>query len=283
MASDIVAELHRLTKQVQELRLSNDEHAIRAAVDAFDGCMERYMPVLMSQAKIYWDMADYTRVEKLFRKSVEFCSENDDWKLNVAHTLFMQENKFKEAAGFYEPLVKKNFDNILEVSAIVLANLCVCYIMTNQNEEAEELMKKVENEEDAHLAESDKDERCFHLCIINLVIGTLYCSKGNYEFGIFRVIKAMEPYDKKLGTDTWYYCKRCMLSMIECMTKHIVSIRDSVLHECLIFLEQCEVFGKHTPTTANGPLDEGQLEGSVSTVTYEARLLRALLLRIMNC
>ena len=26
----------------------------------------------------------------------------------------------------------------------------------------------------------------FHLCIINLVIGTLYCAKGNFEFGIGR-------------------------------------------------------------------------------------------------
>lgn len=28
-------------------------------------------------------------------------------------------------------------------------------------------------------------------------------SQGNYEFGISRVIKSLEPYDKKLGTDTW--------------------------------------------------------------------------------
>lgn len=113
----------------------------------------RYLPVLMGQAKIYWDLNDYSQVEKIFRKSVEFCSEHDLWKLNVAHTLFMQETKFKEASGFYEPIVKKHFDRvcfssvahlkfekeaqfqILDVSAIVLANLCVCYIMTNQNEE----------------------------------------------------------------------------------------------------------------------------------------------------
>lgn len=44
----------------------------------------------MSQAKIYWEMSNYAQVEKIFRKSVEFCSEHDVWKLNVAHTLFMQ-------------------------------------------------------------------------------------------------------------------------------------------------------------------------------------------------
>ena len=72
----------------------------------------RYIPVLMQQAKIYWDMENYQQVEKIFRKSVEFCNEHDIWKLNVAHVLFMQENKYKEATGFYEPIVKKNYDNV---------------------------------------------------------------------------------------------------------------------------------------------------------------------------
>ena len=54
-----------------------------------------------------------TQVEKIFRKSVEFCNEHDAWKLNVAHVLFMQENKYKEAAGFYDPIVKKNYDQVL--------------------------------------------------------------------------------------------------------------------------------------------------------------------------
>lgn len=40
------------------------------------------------------------------------------------------------------------FYSILNVSAIVLANLCVSYIMTSQNEEAEELMRKIEKEEE---------------------------------------------------------------------------------------------------------------------------------------
>lgn len=34
-------------------------------------------------------------------------------------------------------------DNLLGVTAIVLANLCVAYIMTNQNAYAEDLMKQV--------------------------------------------------------------------------------------------------------------------------------------------
>jgi hypothetical protein len=69
---------------------------------------------------------------------------------------------------------------------------------------------------------------------------TLYCAKGNYEFGISRVIKSLEPYNKKLGTDTWYYAKRCFLSLIENMSKHMIMMRDSVIQECIQFLECCE-------------------------------------------
>uniref|UniRef100_A0AAR2KGM1 Tetratricopeptide repeat protein 30 n=1 Tax=Pygocentrus nattereri TaxID=42514 RepID=A0AAR2KGM1_PYGNA len=171
----------------------------------------RYIPVLMAQAKIYWNRDNYNMVEKIFRKSVEFCSEHDTWKLNVAHVLFMQENKYKEAIGFYEPIVKKHYDNILNVSAIVLANLCVSYIMTSQNEEAEELMRKIEKEEE-QVSYNDPDKKVFHLCIVNLVIGTLYCAKGNYDFGISRVIKSLEPYNKKTDTGRTSYCTSAAVS-----------------------------------------------------------------------
>ena len=82
------------------------------------GYVFRYIPVLMQQAKIYWDLENYQQVEKIFRKSVEFCNEHDAWKLNVAHVLFMQENKFKEATGFYEPIVKKHYENVREASSV---------------------------------------------------------------------------------------------------------------------------------------------------------------------
>ena len=81
--------------------------------------------------------------------------------------------------------------------AIVLANLCVAYIMTSQNEEAEDLMRRIEKEEE-RVAFEDPNRRTYHLCIVNLVIGTLYCSKGNYEFGISRIMKSLEPFNKKV-------------------------------------------------------------------------------------
>ncbi|KAL0992582.1 hypothetical protein UPYG_G00095310 [Umbra pygmaea] len=244
--------------EVQEAKLARDNEALKKSLQDYDELLERYIPVLMAQAKIYWNRENYQMVEKIFRKSVEFCNGHDTWKLNVAHVLFMQENKYKEAIGFYEPIVKKHYDNILNVSAAVLANLCVSYIMTNQNEEAEELMRKMEKEEE-HISYDEPDKKVFHLCIVNLVIGTLYCAKGNYDFGITRVIKSLEPYNKKLGTDTWFYAKRCFLSLLENMAKHMIMLRDVVIQDCIQFLEHCEVYGKTEPAMIEQPLEEDRM------------------------
>lgn len=54
----------------------------------------------------------------------------------------------------------------------------------------------------------------------------LYCVKGNYEFGIFCVIKFLEFYNKKLGMDMWYYVKCCFLFLIENMVKYMIMMKD---------------------------------------------------------
>lgn len=69
---------------------------------------------------------------------------------------------------------------------------------------------------------------------------TLYCAKGNYEFGISRVMKSLEPYQKKLGTDTWFYTKRCFLALFENMAKHLILLKDSFVGEIIQFLTHCE-------------------------------------------
>uniref|UniRef100_A0A671P2R8 Tetratricopeptide repeat protein 30 n=1 Tax=Sinocyclocheilus anshuiensis TaxID=1608454 RepID=A0A671P2R8_9TELE len=275
IAGKLTEQLRKVTKQVQEARHNRDDESLKKYVQDYDEVLERYIPVLMAQARIYWNRENYSMVEKIFHKSLEFCNEHDTWKLNVAHVLFMQDNKYKEAIGFYEPIVKKHYENILNVSAIVLANLCVSYIMTSQNEEAEELMRKIEKEEE-QISYDDPDKKIFHLCIVNLVIGTLYCAKGNYDFGISRVIKSLEPYNKKLGTDTWFYAKRCFLSLLENMAKHMIMLRDSVVQECIQFLEHCELYGKDVPAIIEQPLEEDRMHIGRNTVTYESRLIKAL-------
>lgn len=168
-------------------------------------------------------------------------------------------------------------DDLLQITAIVLANLCVSYIMTSQNADAEELMKCVEKEED-RIAIEEPNKQVFHLCIVNLVIGTLYCAKGNYNFGVSRIVKSLEPFQKKLGTDTWFYAKRCMMSLIETLTKHMLVLPDSSYNELLNFLDAVEVHGKKVKVTID-PLEEADEK---KTAAYEAKLIKKLVLKLRD-
>ena len=275
IANKHVDVLRRLTKSIQDARIARNNDAIRQAITEYDEALEAYIPGLMAMAHIFWEKEQYSQVERIFRQSAEFCSEHDVWKLNVAHTFFMQENRYKEAVRYYEPIVKKNAENILDVTAIVLANLCVSYIMRNQNEDAEELMRKIEKEEE-RMAYQEPDKGVFHLCIVNLVIGTLYCAKGNFEFGISRIIKALEPYNKKLETDTWFYAKRCLLALIENMAKNMVIVKDSTILEISHFLSEAERHGKEIYTDLSVDKSEAL------TVAQEARRIKKTLLQMNN-
>lgn len=51
--------------------------------------LERYIPVLMAQAQMFWDQGQYSNVLAVLQQSKEFVSENETWKLNLAHTFFM--------------------------------------------------------------------------------------------------------------------------------------------------------------------------------------------------
>lgn len=95
------------------LRGMNKSSLINTYYLANNSMSFRYIPILMAQASIYWDMRNYAAIEKIFRKSVEFCSDHDVWRLNVGHVLFMQDNnKYRDAIGFYEPIVKKHYDHV---------------------------------------------------------------------------------------------------------------------------------------------------------------------------
>lgn len=50
----------------------------------------------------------------------------------------------------------------------------------------------------------------------------------------------MEPQNRRLGPDTWFYAKRCLLAIIESLSKHLIVIRDKVIEDIDKFLVQCE-------------------------------------------
>lgn len=78
---------------------------------------------------------------------MEFGNDHDVWKAERG-SCSLHENKHNGAICFHEHIVKKHYDNCLNVSATVPASLCASYIMTSQSEDAELLMRKTEEEED---------------------------------------------------------------------------------------------------------------------------------------
>lgn len=280
LAQKHIDQLRKMTKKIQDAKQNHDKEAVKVAVQAYDEALEEYIPVLMAQANIYWEIDNYPMVEKIFRQSAEFCSDNEIWKLNVAHVFFMQETKFREAIRYYQPVVEASEDNILSCSAIVLANLCVAYIMTAQNEKAEEIMRRIEREEEK-MTYADPEKQPLHLCIVNLVIGTLYCSKGNFEFGISRIIKSLEPYHRKIMTDTWFYAKRCFLALGMHLAKHMVVLKDSSYEEIFSFLDQADNYGEKICAFVHP--DPSKQDSSVrNSVRWEARQLKKLYLSLRD-
>lgn len=75
------------------------------------------------------------------------------------------------------------------------------------------------------MQDEEKEGQFLHLCIVNLVIGTLYCAKQNFEFGISRIIKSLDPIDKKLDSKTWFYTKRCFLALADNLAKQMITVR----------------------------------------------------------
>ncbi|XP_061390018.1 tetratricopeptide repeat protein 30 homolog [Musca vetustissima] len=276
LASSLAGKLRSLAAKVQEVRSTTDQNALRTALKDYENALELYLPVVMARAWISWRDDDFVGAEREFRSSAEFCSENPIWRLNAGHVLFMQGDKYKEAAAFYEPIVRQHGDDIMSVSAAVLANLCVSYIMTFQNEEAEELMRKVEKAEEL---KGNLGKQYHHLCIVNLVVGTLYCAKSNYEFGLSRIAHALENGSgARLYADTWLHVKRCILGLLTGMAKQNIILAYPSVQEVMSFLKSCEVNGIFTPANIYSASDEVPAEPL--TIGLEARKLRLLLLKL---
>jgi tetratricopeptide repeat protein 30 len=103
-----------------------------------------------------------------------------------------------------------------------------------------------------------------------LVIGTLYCSKENFDFGISLIIRSLEPIKEKLGTDTWYYTKRCLLALIEKVIKRQFTINEQFYEKIVSFLDDAYKVGKNITTLIFVDKSEKQK----STVAYEAKFFK---------
>ena len=210
--------------------------------------VERLVCVLSNKARIYWEAKDFAKTEQVFEEVKGYCKDSEIFNMNMGHSLFMQEGRYDEAIEYYEEIVKRHKDNLNEVDIFVLANLCLCYILTKQDEKAQHLMATIKQHEEEAIMKNPGTV-LLHYCSVNLVIGTLYCSKMNFEFGLDLIIKNLYPIDEKLGTDTWHYVKRCLLSFIEQLTKKQITLKDPLFITKLIsFLEDVQTHGKNITT-----------------------------------
>lgn len=110
-----------------------------------------------------------------------------------------------------------------ELKAVVLGNLCGSYIFNHMNEKAEVLLSGI------------KDS--VQTCLINLIIGTLYCCNGNYGFGLVKLMESVDPIASKLTLDTWFYVKRCLLSHLYKITTIQQSFDTPLIANLIEFLQ----------------------------------------------
>ena len=105
--------------------------------------------MIIYQARIFWDLKDYKSVELALESSYDICSKSQIFRTNLAHSIYMQgSSRYHDAIQKYEELLS-DFDlnsNLLKAETIVLANLCVCFIVTKQNGRAEKLISQIEHE-----------------------------------------------------------------------------------------------------------------------------------------
>eukprot|EP00826_Nyctotherus_ovalis_P012245 TRINITY_DN13219_c0_g3_i7.p1 TRINITY_DN13219_c0_g3~~TRINITY_DN13219_c0_g3_i7.p1 ORF type:complete len:565 (-),score=208.82 TRINITY_DN13219_c0_g3_i7:62-1756(-) len=177
----------KLDKLAKKLEQSGGDSS-KSIANEKKAIVERLVCVVSNKARIYWEAKNFAKTEEVFASLKDYCKDNEIFNMNMGHSLFMQKKKHERAAEYYEEIVERHKDNLNEVDIFVLANLSLCYIYMDENEKAEKLLATIKKHEGEAIMKNPKTV-LFHHCSVNLVIGTLYCSKSNFEFGLDLIIK----------------------------------------------------------------------------------------------
>ena len=124
--------------------------------------------------------------------------------------------------------------------------------MTSQNQHAEALMQRVDRaQQDCLRDQPDMAGYLLHLSIVNIVLGTLYTINDNMQFGIRRILAAMDPIAEKLSADSWMYVKRPLVSLAEqCCLKFKGPFEEQLLDTVIVFLDDVCACGIGTSVCA---------------------------------
>lgn len=74
---------------MQDARSTSNSSMLTQRMRDYEDELERYVPVLMAQAQMFWEQGQYSSVMSVLQQGKEFLSESETWKLNLAHTYFM--------------------------------------------------------------------------------------------------------------------------------------------------------------------------------------------------
>lgn len=151
--------------------------------------------------------------------------------VNAGHSAFIQE-KYADAVHWYRQAIEFSREDILSFTPAVLANLCASLIRLDLNEEAEDIFETVKTAESAH-------EDNLHSTVINLVIGFLYCSQRNFDFGLERVFEAFGSDLKSLAGETWFYAKTALMALADVNANESNTfIQDTTVDGIFSFLDK---------------------------------------------
>ena len=212
--------------------------------------------------KHFYDIGNITELEALVAKSSELCGNDPDWILNAASGNYVA-GKFEQAALEYGKVVESAIDQrgLLSLQPVVLACYCASLVMISENERAEEIMAKVQERE-----ADGGQQSTLHSTVINVVLGHLYCSKGNFEFGIERVMAALED-EESLSVETWHYCKVTLMSLINALAEGTGPLLSDAFIDALVaFLDRIQTSCTH----------------HLVSVAGEAKYIHNLLLKVIN-
>lgn len=272
MSEDYTKTISSLNGELKKHIHNGNEDMISTISERIEHKISMLLSIVMARAQIYWKQKDYVAAEQVLQNAPDPCTDSDSWKLNMAHVLFVQQGlKTKECIPYYQWFVDaETKESILQVSPVVVANLCVALIMNNENEKAEALIKQIEIAERNSVTAHEDWVGTWnkHSCLINLVIGTLYCEKSNFEFGLERIQMSLDPYTAKLNLDTWYYAKRCLLALADKIAKHMFIPSESLKNTVIALLNDILSSISDNELTDNGT-------ESFPRIVAEAKKMRA--------
>jgi tetratricopeptide (TPR) repeat protein len=115
---------------------------------------------------------------------------------NMGH-YWMSAGEYGKALECYQRVLGTGERNSRLVPDMVIANFCASLIQSDRSDEAEKLM--------ADLAVT----RPSTLIVVNILVGQLYCLRGDWGFGISRILEL----PSKMDVETWYFVKEIILEL----------------------------------------------------------------------